>query len=211
MIPITIWIVEDDAAFRRSLQQVLSREEHITCNRVFSSCTKLFETIKTDSHPNLILMDLGLPGMGGVEGIQKLALLAPDIAVLVLTVFEDKDKVLQSLDAGAVGYLLKTSMPHEIIQGIKDVFLGGAALSPSVAKMVLEEMHRPKSAEKFDLSERELEVLASLATGLSSKLIADELEISYNTVCFHLRNIYAKLEVQSKSSAIAKAFRSGLV
>ncbi len=211
MIPITIWIVEDDAAFRRSLQQVLSREEHITCNRVFSSCTKLFEAIKTDSHPDLILMDLGLPGMGGVEGIQKLALLAPDIAVLVLTVFEDKDKVLQSLDAGAVGYLLKTSMPHEIIQGIKDVFLGGAALSPSVAKMVLEEMHRPKSAEKFDLSERELEVLASLATGLSSKLIADELEISYNTVCFHLRNIYAKLEVQSKSSAIAKAFRSGLV
>ena len=117
MIPITIWIVEDDAAFRRSLQQVLSREEHITCNRVFSSCTKLFEAIKTDSHPDLILMDLGLPGMGGVEGIQKLALLAPDIAVLVLTVFADKDKVLQSLDAGAVGYLLKTSMPHEIIQG----------------------------------------------------------------------------------------------
>jgi len=175
MIPITIWIVEED------------------------------------SHPDLLLMDLGLPGMGGVEGIQKLALLAPDITVLVLTVFEDKDKVLQSLDAGAVGYLLKTSMPHEIIQGIKDVFLGGAVLSPSVAKMVLEEMHRPKSSERFDLSERELEVLASLATGLSSKLIADELEISYNTVCFHLRNIYAKLEVQSKSSAIAKAFRSGLV
>lgn len=211
MIPITIWIVEDDAAFRRSLQQVLSREEHITCNRVFSSCTKLFEAIKTDSYPDLILMDLGLPGMGGVEGIQKLSLLAPDIAVMVLTVFEDKDKVLQSLDAGAVGYLLKTSMPHEIIQGIKDVFLGGAALSPSVAKLVLEEMHRPKSTERFDLSERELEVLASLATGLSSKLIADELEISYNTVCFHLRNIYAKLEVQSKSSAIAKAFRSGLI
>lgn len=211
MIPINIWVVEDDTVYRRTLQRMLNREEHITCDRVFPSCIKLFDTIETDPHPDLLLMDLGLPGMGGVEGIQKLSALAPDITVIVLTVFSDKEKVLESLEAGAAGYLLKTAMPHEIIRGLQEVFLGGAALSPPVAKMVLEEMRKPKPSEQFDLSAREIEVLELLATGLSVQEIADKLGVSRRTGAFHLNNIYAKLEVQSQSGAVAKAFRSGIL
>jgi len=211
MIPINIWVVEDDTAYRRTLQRLLNREEHITCDRVFPSCAKLFEAVETDPYPDLVLMDLGLPGMSGVEGIQKLAELAPDLAVIVLTVFADKEKVFDSLDAGAVGYLLKTALPEEIVRGVQEVFMGGAALSPSVAKMVLGEMRKPKPSEEFELSAREIEVLELLALGLSVKEIADKLDISRRTGAFHLNNIYCKLQVQSQSGAVAKAFRSGIL
>lgn len=211
MIPINIWLVEDDTGYRRALQEILNQEEHITCDRTFPSCAKLFDAIKTHPHPDLLLMDLGLPGMSGVEGIKKLAGLAPDLAVIVLTVFADKEKVLQALDAGASGYLLKTATSEEIISGLQQVFFGGAALSPSVAKVVLEEMRNPKPSEHFDLSPRELEVLELLALDLAVKEIADKLGISERTVSFHLTNLYAKLKVQSQSGALAKAFRAGIL
>lgn len=211
MIPISIWIVEDDAGYRRTLQKLLSREEHITCNRVFSSCPSLFEALDAEEHPDLVLMDLGLPEMSGVEGIRKLAMLAPDLAVVVLTVFCNKDKVMEALDAGASGYLLKSASPEEIIRGLQSVFLGGAALSPAIAKTVLEEMRKPKASETFNLSRREIQVLEHLARGLAVKQIADELGITERTVSFHLSNLYAKLEVQSQSGALAKAFRAGLL
>ncbi len=211
MIPINMWVVEDDTGYRRILERLLNREEHITCSRVFPSCTELFKAIKTEKHPDMLLMDLGLPGMGGVEGIKKLSVLAPDLAVVVLTVFADKEKVMESLDAGAAGYLLKSALPQEIIRGLQDVFLGGAALSPAVAKTVLKEFRKHESTEQFDLSDREMEVLEQLAQGLSTQEIADHLEISYRTVAFHLKNIYTELDVQSQSGAIAKAFRSGIL
>ncbi len=118
MIPINIWIVEDDAGYRSNLRRTLDLEEHITCSRVFPSCIEFFQAIETEPHPDLVLMDLGLPGMSGVEGIQQLKTVAPDVTVIVLTVFSDKEKVLQSLDAGAAGYLLKTAMPEEIVRGL---------------------------------------------------------------------------------------------
>ncbi len=211
MIPINIWVVEDDAGYRRTLQRLLNREEHITCNRVFRSCIKLFEAIETEPHPDLVLMDLGLPGMDGVEGIRKLAELAPDLAVVVLTVFSDKVKVLESLDAGAAGYLLKTARHEEIVRGLQEVFLGGAAMSPAVAKLVLEEVRKPKSAEQFCLSPRETEVLEHLAQDLAVKEIADKLGVSERTVYFHLTNLYAKLKVQSPTGAVAKALRAGIL
>ena len=211
MIPINIWVVEDDAGYRRMLQRVLNREDHITCSRVFPSCIKLFEAIETECHPDLILMDLGLPGMGGVEGIRKLGEIAPDLTVIVLTVFADKKKVIESLDAGAVGYLLKTASPADIIRGLQEVFLGGAALSPSVTKLVLEEVRQPKSAEQFGLSVREVEILELLAEDLSRKKIADKLNITYRTVTFHLTNIYEKLGVHSQAGALAKAIRAGIL
>ena len=210
MIPINIWIVEDDTVYRRTLQRLLNREEHIT-SRVFPSCIEFLEAIETDKHPDLVLMDLGLPGMGGIEGIQKLATLAPDVTVIVLTVFNDKGKVLQALDAGAAGYLLKTATGPEIVKGLQQVFMGGSALSPSVAKMVLEELRKPAPAEDFHLSAREIDVLEQLAEGLSVKEIAAELDIGRRTVAFHLENIYGKLRVQSQSGAVAKALRAGII
>lgn len=211
MIPINIWLVEDDTGYRRALQDILNQERHITCDRTFPSCIKLFDTIKTHPLPDLVLMDLGLPGMSGVEGIKKLAGLAPDLAVVVLTVFSDKEKVLKSLDAGAAGYLLKSATPEELVRGLQEVFLGGAALSPSVAKVVLEEMRKPKPSEQFDLSPREMEVLELLAQDLAVKEIADKLGVSDRTVGFHLTNLYTKLKVQSQSGALAKAFRAGIL
>lgn len=206
-----IWVVEDDTVFRRTLKQMLNCEENITCNKVFPSCIEFFDAIETNEHPDLVLMDLGLPGIGGVEGIQLLNKKAPDIAVLVLTVFEDKEKVLQALDAGAAGYLLKTASGPEIIKGLQEVFLGGAALSPAIAKIVLQEMRKPAPSHSFKLSPRETEVLEQLALDLSVKEIADKLNISRRTAAFHLENIYRKLQVQSQSGAVAKALRSGII
>ena len=211
MIPITIWIVEDDTVFRRTLQRLLSREKHITCSRVFPSCIEFFEAIETDVHPDMVLMDLGLPGMGGIEGIQKLATKAPDVAVMVLTVFKEKEKVLQALDAGAAGYLLKTATGREIVNGLQQVFMGGVPRSPAVAKVVLEELRKPVPSDDFHLSAREIDVLEQLAEGLSVKEIAVALDIGRRTVAFHLENIYSKLKVQSQSGAVAKALRAGII
>lgn len=211
MISINLWIVEDDAGFRRTLRGLFNGEEHITCSRVFPSCIEMLAALKTEDHPNLILMDLGLPGMDGVEGIRKLSSLAPDVAVVVITVFHDKAKVLEALDAGAAGYLLKTATGQEIIEGLEQVFMGAAALSPSVAKIVLDEMQKPSNHETFDLSQREIEVLEQLAMDLSVKEIAENLGVSRRTAAFHLENIYRKLHVQSQSGAVAKALRSGII
>jgi len=211
MIPINIWLVEDDSGYRRALQEILNQKTHITCNRSFPSCAKLFDAIKRYPHPDLVLMDLGLPGMSGVEGIKKLTKLVPDLAVVVLTVFSDKKKVIESLDAGAVGYLLKSSTPQEILRSLREVFLGGAALSPSIAKVVLEEIRKPTPSEQFNLSPREVEVLEFLAQDLAVKEIAKQLGVTERTVGFHLTNLYAKLKVQSQSGALAKAFRAGLL
>lgn len=211
MAEMNIWIVEDDAGYRRTLQRLLERENEMSCMHVFASCAPMFDALEEGDHPDLILMDLGLPGMGGVEGIAKLKDHVPDVAVVVLTVFSEKEKVLDALDAGAAGYLLKSATPREIISGLKDVFEGGAVLSPVVAKTVLGEIHSAKRVGDFGLSEREMEVLTLLADGMANKQIADTLHVSYFTVNFHVKNLYKKLEVQSQTAAVAKAFRSGLI
>lgn len=211
MISINICVVEDDTSFRRSLQQLLNSEEHLVCDHVFPSCTKFLEFIKTEPHPDIVLMDLGLPGMGGIECINILKKVAPNITVIVLTVFSDKETVLQSLEAGAAGYLLKTTSSSEIIEGLQKVFYGEAVLSPSAVKIVLEKLRKPQSEKTFDLSEREIKVLELLAQDLSVKEIADILNISRHTAAFHLGNIYKKLQVQSQSGAVAKALRGGII
>ena len=208
---IDIWIVEDDAGYRSNLRRSLNLEKGIACSRVFPSCVELLPALARESHPDIVLMDLGLPGMSGEEGIRKLKALAPDVTVIVLTVFSDKKKVFESLNAGAAGYLLKTAMPDEIIRGLRQVIGGGAALSPPVARLVIEQVRKPDPSEEFGLSARELEVLEKLAKGLSVKGIASELGIARSTVAGHLEKIYAKLHVQSQSGAVAKALRAGIV
>lgn len=211
MIPITIWLVEDDANYRRNLKMSLELEEHITVGRVFPSCIEFFDTLADEAYPDVVLMDLGLPGMSGLEAIRKLADTAPDLAVIVLTVFKDKEKVLDALDAGAAGYLLKESDGPEIIRGLNEVFMGGSALSPAIAKIVVQELRKPAPQESFDLSKREIEVLEKLADGLATKEIAAALSISIGTAGFHLSNIYKKLQVQSQTGAVAKALRTGII
>ncbi|VGO11963.1 Transcriptional regulatory protein DegU [Pontiella desulfatans] len=211
MISINIWIVEDDAGYRRNLRKSLEQEKHISVERVFPSCIEFFDALETEQAPDVVLMDLGLPGMSGLDAIRKLSDFAPDLAVMVLTVFKDKEKVLEALDAGAAGYLLKESDETEIIKALEQVFMGGSPLSPSVAKIVVQELRKPSAEEVFMLSKREIEVLEKLADGLAVKEIASDLEISISTAGFHLSNIYKKLQVQSQTGAVAKALRAGVI
>jgi DNA-binding NarL/FixJ family response regulator len=129
-----VWIVEDDAGYRRNLRMSLELEEDITVGRVFPSCIEFFDLLKKETPPDVVLMDLGLPGMGGIEAIRKLRAVAPGVAVMVLTVFKEKDKVLEALDAGAAGYLLKSSDGPEIVKGLKKVVEGGSVWSPALAE-----------------------------------------------------------------------------
>lgn len=210
MTPINIWIVEDDSGYRRNLQISLQRQEHITCSRTFPNCIKFLDAIEAGDRPDVVLMDLGLPQMGGVEGIERLKAIDADVSVLVLTVEEKKDMVMRALDAGAMGYLLKASSVQEIINALEQVIQGGAALGAGVAKLVMGEIRKP-AKEDFGLSAREVEVLEQLAEGLSSKEIGAALSISTATVNFHLGRIYQKLDVQSQTGAVAKALRSDII
>ncbi|MDF7823919.1 response regulator transcription factor [Pontiellaceae bacterium B12227] len=211
MIPINIWLVEDDAGYRRNLKLSLELEDKITVGRVFPSCLEFFDALEKDSAPDVVLMDLGLPGMSGLEAIRIMSSEAPDVAVMVLTVFKDKEKVIEALDAGAAGYLLKESDGSEIVKGLREVFFGGSALSPAIARIVVEELRRPAPDDEFNLSTREIEVLEKLADGLAVKEIAHVLGISVGTTGFHLTNIYKKLQVQSQTGAVAKALRAGII
>jgi DNA-binding NarL/FixJ family response regulator len=211
MIPITIWIVEDDSIYRNSLESMLTSQDQITCTQVFASCIPFLKAIETEERPDVVLMDLGLPRMSGTEGIKKLKDLAPDIAVLVLTAFKEKVAVLEALEAGAAGYLLKTANRAEIIKAIQDVFMGQSALSPTIAKIALEEIRKPVPVDTFNLTGREIEVLELLAEGLAVQEISDKLSIKIRTTGFHLTNIYEKLQVPSSTGAVAKALRAGII
>lgn len=210
MTPINIWIVEDDSGYRRNLQISLQRQEHIVCSRTFPNCIKFLDAVERDDRPDVVLMDLGLPQMGGVEGIERLKAIDPDVSVLVLTVEEKKEMVMRALDAGAMGYLLKASSVQEIVNALEQVIRGGAALGAGVAKLVMGEIRKP-AREDYGLSAREIEVLEQLAEGLSSKEIGAALSISTATVNFHLGRIYQKLDVQSQTGAVAKALRSEII
>ena len=211
MTLIHTWLVEADASYRRNLKTALELEERIAVERVFPSCTDFFDRLESESPPDVVLMDLELPLVNVVKAIRKLGRVAPNVAVVVLTVSDDRAEVLAALKAGAAGCLLKESDGPEISQGIQQVFLGGAALSPNVARTVVEELHQPLSAEEVNLSQREVEVLEKLADGLAVKEIATVLDISVATTGFHLTNIYKKLRVQSQTGAVARAIRSGIL
>ncbi len=211
MIPVRVWLVEDDADYRRMMSRVLDRSEKLGDCRAFPSCVELFDTLSGEPPPDIILMDLGLPVMSGLDGIKKLRKVAPDTAVIALTVLGEKKMVLDALQAGASGYLLKSSTRKEIVKGVLDVFWGGSTLSPAVARVVLEDMRKPVPEVTVKLAAREIEVLQKVALGLSVKEMAEVLGISQSTVSTYLGRIYSKLDVQSQSGAVARALREGLI
>ena len=208
----TLWIVEDHAAFRRTLVRVLNAETDLQCSRYFDSCEKLLAALAKPDVPDLILLDVGLPGMSGLEGIRLIKERAPKALVVILTVFEDDDKVFQAICAGAAGYLLKTSSGADITQAVRDALAGGSPMNPRIARRVLEMFSKlaPKQND-YGLSEREKEILQLMTTGLIKKEIADKLTLSVHTVDTYLRRIYEKLEVNTRTGAVAKALKEGLV
>jgi DNA-binding NarL/FixJ family response regulator len=208
----TLWIVEDHAAFRRTLVRVLNTEPDLQCPRDFDSCEKLLAALAKPEVPDLILLDVGLPGMSGIEGIRLIKERAPKALVVILTVFEDDDKVFQAICAGAAGYLLKTSSAVDITQAVRDALAGGSPMNPRIARRVLEMFSKfaPKQND-YGLSDREKEILQLMTTGLIKKEIADRLALSVHTVDTYLRRIYEKLAVNTRTGAVAKALKEGLV
>ena len=166
------------------------------------------------SLPDLILMDIEMPGMNGIEAVRVIKSHFPNTLVLMQTANEEDDKIFDAICAGASGYLLKNTAPSRILEAIHEANLGGSPMSPSVARKVLERfstIQKVSTKNEFDLSEREKEILQLLVKGMSYKLIADACFLSIDTVKFHIKNIYEKLQVNSKAEAVAKAFKSGLV
>lgn len=208
----TLWIVEDHAAFRRTLVRVLNAEPDLQCPRDFDSCEKLLAAFSGSNAPDLILLDVGLPGMNGIDGIRLIKERAPKTLVVILTVFEDDDKVFRAICAGAAGYLLKTSSAADITQAVRDALAGGSPMNPRIARRVLEMFSKlaPKQND-YGLSEREKEILQLMTTGLIKKEIADQLTLSVHTVDTYLRRIYEKLAVNTRTGAVAKALKEGLV
>ena len=176
------------------------------CNTVENDIARL--------QPDVVLMDIDMPLVNGIEGLKRIKKLAPNIFIIMQTVFEDEKKIFDAIRAGADGYFLKKTDPDKLIEGIRDVLDGGAPMTPSVAKKVLEMFHHQASGKKenfFALTAREIEILAMLTKGLSYKMIADATGLKYHTVNSHLKKIYDKLHVHSATEAVAKAFDEGLV
>ena len=207
-----VWVVDDNPEFGKQLSSLLNLSKEFDCSEVFTACEPALSLLSDDTLPDLILMDIGLPGMSGLEGIRQVKKLTPVVDVVVLTVFEDSDTIVRAISAGASGYLLKSSTLEAIVDALKSILSGGAPMSPQIAKRILT-LYSARSTPDADynLSRREREILQCLVDGLTKKEIASKLSVSFHTIDHHLRNIYSKLEVQSRSGAISKALRERLL
>lgn len=207
---IRVSLVEDNLRARNAMQTLLAGTPGFCCVSVHGTAEEALTTIP-EVHPDVAVVDLKLNGLSGAQLVRELGSISPKLQFLVLTQFDDIDLIFEALQAGADGYILKRTPPAEILEAIRVVRNGGSTMTPSVARRVLnhfQQMPAPNSASA-SLSEREIEVLNLAKRGLTYERIAKELGISFNTVRTHFRNIYTKLEVTSRSEAVAKYFRLG--
>jgi DNA-binding NarL/FixJ family response regulator len=205
-------LIEDNATFRRTLLRALDNEDGLQCLAGFSSCEDALEALDRQPAPHVVLLDVGLPGMSGLDGIPRLRERAPHVAIIVLTVFEDEEKIFRAICAGAAGYLLKTAPVDEIARAIRDALSGGAPMNGRIARRVLDMFARfAPTRGDYGLTARETQILEAMVKGKTKKEIAALLDLSFHTVDTHLRNIYQKLEVNTRTGAVAKALKEKLV
>ncbi|MBU2493169.1 MAG: response regulator transcription factor [Bacteroidetes bacterium] len=211
---INVVIVEDSNTIRDGLKILIEGTEGYNCAAAFRDCESLLEKVR-DIKFDVVLMDIDLPGMSGIEGIKRLKEISHDYIILMLTVYDENDLIFEALCAGASGYLIKKTPPSKLLEAIKDAHEGGAPMTSQIARKVVDFFQKnptPYSRDpEIQLTAREKEVLSGLVEGNSYKAIADSLFISVETVRFHFRNIYKKLHVHSQSEAVAKAIKQGLV
>jgi DNA-binding NarL/FixJ family response regulator len=202
---ITVSIVEDDAPAREILADWLKHADGFKCVGQHGSVEQALENLPLEK-PSVVLMDINLPGLSGIEGVRRLKPLLPGTQFLMLTVYEDVDHVFDALAAGATGYLLKQTPRGELLASIKEVHAGGSPMTSNIARRVVQAFHRedPTAPESATLSQREREVLELLARGYLYKEIMDALQVSRGTVNTYIRRIYEKLHVRSRSQAVAK-------
>lgn len=209
---IKVAIIEDLREVREGLAMLISGTNGFSCVGSFRSMEEAIAKLSREQ-PDIVLTDIGLPGMDGIEGIKILRQQFPDLPCLALTVYDDDERIFAALCAGAIGYLLKNTQPARLLESLREVQAGGAPMSPEVARRVItlfQNFTPPKNAA-FHLTPQEKELLKMLVEGHSYKTAAYQLGISIHTVSFHLRNVYAKLQVHSKSEAVAKALREQIV
>ncbi len=213
MNEIRVAIFEDNRSLRESLFRLLKSSEGFTCAGAFAHCERVVENIE-ETQPDVILMDIELPVVSGIEAVKLVREKYPDIKILMETIFEEDDKIFQSICNGAQGYILKNTPPEEILNSIREIYEGGAPMTPLIASKVLRMFKNNLTSEKdssYNLSVREKEILKCLVEGMSYKMIADTCFISADTVNGHIKNIYKKLQVHSKGEAVAKAIKGKIV
>jgi DNA-binding NarL/FixJ family response regulator len=206
---ISVSIVDDEPALLDSIATFINGSSGFRCASAYGSAEAALRGLPLD-RPDVVLMDINMPGLNGIECVRKLKTLLPAIQIVMFTVYEDTDKIFKALAAGATGYLLKRLPPAKLLQAIQEVHEGGSPMSSSIARKVVAsfQMAPADSKQHLGLSPREEAVLNLLANGLTYKQIADELNISIDTVRTYLRRIYEKLHVQSRTEAVAKYLRS---
>lgn len=204
-MPITVSIVEDNEQLRGTLARVISRSEGFRCLSQYGDAESALEGLPKDA-PEVVLMDINLPAMNGVECVRRLKQSAPQIQVVMLTVYEDTENIFNALAAGAAGYLLKRTKSAELLEAIREVNRGGSPMTTHIARKVTQSFHRSGTSSRptENLSEREQEVLDCLSQGFLYKEIAEKLGISYETVHTYIRRIYEKLQVRTRTEAVAK-------
>jgi DNA-binding NarL/FixJ family response regulator len=204
---IRIMIVEDDEIIREGFVSIINESEKFYCQAGYENCESALKQFKQEN-PDIVLMDIELPGMSGIDGIKKIRKIKPEIDIVVITVHSEDEKVFEALCAGANGYLVKNISPQKLIDSLEEVYRGGAPMSTDIARKVIQSFHQNVQSP---LSPRETEVLQLLAKGKSYTMIADELFIDKETVRTHIKNIYLKLNVNSKASAIEKASKEKFI
>jgi DNA-binding NarL/FixJ family response regulator len=209
---IKIAIIEDQRDIREGLGTIFTFTDGYRCTGCYRSMEEALEKINGDL-PNVALVDIGLPGMNGIEGIRILKERHPNLVLLMLTVYEDDEYIFDALCAGAGGYLLKKTAPARLIESVREAIDGGAPMSPEIASKVIKLFRdiRPPERADYNLTPHETRLLKMVVEGHNYKTAAAELGVSVTTVAFHMRNIYEKLQVHSKSEAVAKALRNRLV
>ena len=205
---IKVGIVEDNHTLRNSLSVLVNQSEGMQCVVSLNNLLNVISEFKKKL-PDVVLMDIGLPNISGIEGVRTVKEFFKNIQVLMFTVFDDDEKIFEAIKAGASGYLLKKSSPAEIIDAIQSLYNGGAPMTASIARKVIQSFQNnfQNQKEEFLLTARETEILHSLVDGLSYKKVAEKFFISISTVRTHIRHIYEKLHVHSKSQAVAKALK----
>ena len=205
---IKLAIVEDNTALRQSLEQLFNRTSNMKCVASLNNLLNVVSEFQKNQ-PDIVLMDIGLPSINGIEGVRTVKSNFENIQVIMFTVFEDDEKIFEAIRSGASGYLLKKTPPEEILDAINELYEGGAPMSPSIARKVIQAFQvKPSSVlEDYQLTSREKEILYALVDGLSYKKIAEKYFVSIHTVRSHISSIYEKLHVNSKAQAVAKVLQ----
>src|SRR4051812_10301000 len=210
---IKIVVYDDNRSRQEALKLLLDNRDDMDCVGVFENCSNVEKQI-AELRPNVVLMDIDMPEVNGIEGLKRIRKSFPDVLIVMQTIFDEEDKIFEAIRAGAHGYFLKKTPPARLLDGILDVMEGGAPMTSSVARKVLEVFQHQSSApreQRFDLTEREIGILRMLVKGMSYKMIAAESNITYHTVNSHCKKIYEKLHVHSAIEAVAKAIDHRIV